>query len=547
MGDDTVFEKDPDGGRERVTRELDLTDAEIPVRSIPRFIRQLNESGIQVQEVIAKGGMAAIERVVDATLRRRVARKLLRPSLRYDKKAVAAFVREAHITGQLDHPNIVPVHELEVGEEDELYFTMKLVEGQTLEQIVRALPPGPMDRSTLFDLLGVVVKVCDALAMAHGRGVIHADIKPPNVMVGSYGQVYLMDWGIARLVPPRSEDPDAGTPVTSWVHQYPPEGITGTPGFMPPEQAAERDLDSRADVFSVGTMVYFILARQAPYRARNAIESLRLAYRHQFPSLEEVAQARVPRGLSQIVKRAMSREPVNRYASVAELRDDLVGFMRGHGSFSTVTLEPGEHVVVEGDEADAAYIVESGRLQVYTKRSGHNETLAELGPGEVFGETAILASTTRTASVVAVTETKLRVIERDVFEQELDDVVPWLGNFIRALATRFRESLTSGTTTMALRRVQPTQLVNSSLMFVLTWGVAGEGSHSASWRALCDHVKRLHGVNERALALGLSAYEAFDVDPESDWVTVSDVDALKERLRKPLGLAPEDSSTEHSE
>jgi len=541
--EDTVFEKDPDGGRERVTRELQLTDAEVPVRSIPRFIRQLNESGMQVQDVIATGGMASVERVVDPALRRRVARKRLRQALRYDKKAVAAFVREAHITGQLDHPNIVPVHDLEVGENDELYFTMKLVEGRTLEQIVRELPPGRLDRSTLFDLLGVVVKICDALALAHSRGVIHADIKPPNVMVGSYGQVYLMDWGIARLIPPRlGEEHD--TPVTSWVHDYPAEGISGTPGFMPPEQAAERELDARADIFSVGTVVYFILARQSPFRARNAIESLRLAYRWQFPPLDQVSQVRVPRALSQIVRRAMAREPVNRYATITELRDDLVEFMRGGGSFGTITVDPGQHVVREGEEADAAYIVVSGRLQVYTKRSGRHETLAELGEGDVFGETAILASTTRTASVVAATEAKLRVVERDVFEQELDDIVPWMGNFTRALARRFRESLTTGTSTTALRRIQPTRLVASALMFIVTWG-EGEGeAYTASWSALVDHVKRSHSVNERALALGLSRFEAFEVDPEADRVTLTDIAALKERLRKPLGLSPEDSTAE---
>jgi serine/threonine-protein kinase len=257
-----------------------------------------------------------------------------------------------------------------------------------------------------------------------------------------------------------------------------------------------------------------------------------------------VAQVRVPRVLSQIVKRAMAREPVNRYASVAEMRDELVAFMRGGGSFPTILLEPGQHVVVEGEEADAAYIVVSGRVHVYAKRSGRHETLADLGPGDVFGETAILAATTRTASVVAVTEARLRVIERDVFEQELDDMVPWMGRFIRALAKRFRESLSTSTTTTSLRRVQPLHLVNTALMFILTWGKEDQGTHAASWRLLCGHVKEQHAVNERALAMGLSTYDAFEVDPAADRVSVSDIAALKERLAKPLGLAPKDSTAE---
>ncbi len=535
----TLFEKDPDGGQARVTRELDVTQTEIPVHRIPSYIQRLSEAGFQPQGVIAKGGMASVEQVVDPSLRRRVARKLLRPSLRHDKKAVASFVREAHITGQLDHPNIVPVHELATTETGELYFTMKLVEGDTLEHIVKSLPEGELPRSALFDLLGVVVKVCDALELAHSRGVIHCDIKPPNIMVGAYGQVYLMDWGIARMVPPRL-DGKGEVPVTSWVQEVRSEGVTGTPGFMPPEQAAEKELDDRADVFSVGALIYFILARQAPYRSRNAIESLRLAYRWQFPQIEEVAQSRVPRALSQIIKKAMARLPVDRHASIGELRAELVEFMRGGGSFATRTYGPGEHVVVQGDEADAAYIVLDGRLQVYTVKDGRNVVLAELGPDDVFGETAILAESTRTASVVAVEEARVRVIERDVFESELDDMVPWMGRFARALASRFREKV--GLTEGAALHLTAPQLVNLVLMYLNTWGEPDGAGLAMSWTDLLGQLRETYGVTERALAVGLSEYDELEVDMAEDRVVLLDSERLRERLRLALGLEGADSS-----
>lgn len=150
---------------------------------------------------VAHGGMGVVETVQDKPLARVLARKVIHEELRDQRDVVEMFLREARITGQLDHPNVVPVHDLGVSDDGGLFFTMKLVTGRTLREWITELPAdGPVERSELLDLLDVVLRVCDALAFAHSRGVLHCDIKPANVMVGEFGQVYLMDWGVARWI-----------------------------------------------------------------------------------------------------------------------------------------------------------------------------------------------------------------------------------------------------------------------------------------------------------------------------------------------------------
>jgi len=146
---------------------------------------------------LARGGMGTIDLVKDLALKRRLAKKRVLRRLREDVEVLRALVREAQITGQLDHPSIVPVHELGIDASGDLYFTMKVVEGVTLSDHRRTVVD-TREHDWLFELLEIVIKICDALAFAHNRNIVHLDVKPSNVMVGEFGQVYLMDWGIAR-------------------------------------------------------------------------------------------------------------------------------------------------------------------------------------------------------------------------------------------------------------------------------------------------------------------------------------------------------------
>jgi serine/threonine-protein kinase len=283
-------------------------------------------------------------------------------------------------------------------------------------------------------MLDVVVKVCDALALAHSRGVFHCDVKPDNVMVGDFGEVYLMDWGIARLA---SEDAEHS------ASSGPRQGThVGTPAYMSPEHARGRleDLDARSDVFGVGTMLYEIIARRAPFTRASALQAITAATECAIPPLvSEDARPPAPRGLLRIVERAMAMEKQDRYQDARELRRALVDFMRGGAQFPATAVEANEHIVRQGDAGDAAYIIVSGRCEVYKTVDGERVVLRTMGPGEVFGETAILSPGPRTASVIALEPTTLRKITREVFEAEVDSMKPWMGSFVRTLAARFRE------------------------------------------------------------------------------------------------------------
>ena len=391
---------------------------------------------------VGEGGMATVEAIVDGTLRRRMARKRLLPELQGDLRAVRSFVREAQITGQLDHPNIVPVYDLGETDDGRLFFTMKLLAGRTLTEVVRGLPPGELDRAALFDLLEIVLKVCDALAFAHQRRVLHRDVKPDNVMIGDFGQVYLVDWGLARLIHDEPGGAEQGTePVSSSFERIWGDTVVGTPGFMSPEQAGGGHLDERADVFSVGATLYFVLTRKPPYEGSSSDSVFRRAMSGKIAPLRDaMMHGAVPRELDRIVTRALAPLPEDRYQSLSELREDLVTFMRG-GSLPRVRFEAGDQIIREGDVGEEAYIIVDGRCEAFRTVGGRRESIRTMGPGESFGEMAIISDSPRTAGVVALETTTVERLTRQELLEEMDVVKPWVSVLLRTLAERFTEQV----------------------------------------------------------------------------------------------------------
>ena len=391
-------------------------------------IRDAQRDRHRSQGVIAQGGMGSIEGVHDRLLERGVVLKRIHEELERDPKQAYMFVREARVTGQLAHPSVVPVHELGADDEGHLYYTMERVEGRTLEEWVSSLPPGPLDKSVLFDLLDVVVRVCDALRYAHNAGVLHCDVKPANVMVGEFGQVYLMDWGIARsLAEEREREPGQGE-------------LTGTPAWMAPEQGRNERLDERADVFAAGALIYYILTRRAPFIAEGLIQTLVNAVLCTYPHPDAVeGVGRPPPALTRIVVRAMAAKREDRYANAGELRDALVRFMRGVDAFPRVLVGTDEDVVVEGEPGSEAYVIESGILEVHRMIDGKKTSIRLMGPGEVFGEMAVLSPGVRTATVTALEPSVVLRITAETLQAEVDSMKPWMGALVRTLAERFRE------------------------------------------------------------------------------------------------------------
>jgi len=383
---------------------------------------------------LGRGGMGRIHPATDRNLLRHVALKRLAKELVTESFYRDGFVAEAQITGQLEHPNIVPVHELALDEHGVPYFTMKLVQGQGFHQWLREpeRPPGTTER--LEEGLEIFLKVCDAIAYAHHRGVIHRDLKPDNIIVAGFGQVYVMDWGLARLTRTR--------PASGPNAQMEAPGAVGTPAYMSPEQARgnPREMDERSDVFGLGAILYEIVCGFTPFGPEiDADRIIELSRAGRVIPIEQQARGiGISKRLRNIVMKAVQPQPAERYQSVAELRDDVRTFLLGGLHLPRRAHAAGELIIREGEAGDAAYIIVSGQCRAFRQIGEQQEPLQTMGPGDVFGEMALLLDEPRYASVEALEPVTLLVVDRATLTEGLG-VEGWTGALVRALAERFRD------------------------------------------------------------------------------------------------------------
>ncbi len=287
----------------------------------------LTGTGYRLIGAVARGGMGVVYAAEDVQLERRVALKVLDlPDA--SGTLTERLVREARVLARLEHPGIVPVHDVGRLADGRVYYTMKFVEGRRLDGHMKGVDSVP-------DRLRIFLRICEAVAFAHARGVLHRDLKPTNVMVGPFGEVLVMDWGLAKLLREAGEAADqgetliadAGAPDASRagratpVAEPPTEAdeaqtahgaVLGTPGYMAPEQ--ERgdvaSLDERADIYSLGAILRFLLTRQQP------AESI-------------AAPTGVPRQLAAVCAKAMAQDPAARYTAVEELSADVSRYLDG--------------------------------------------------------------------------------------------------------------------------------------------------------------------------------------------------------------------------
>ncbi len=283
----------------------------------------------------ARGGIGQVWLARDGELGREVALKELRPEQGGNSDAWARFVDEARITSQLEHPGIVPIYELAVRpEEGDPFYTMRLIRGKTLDRAIRDYHDkkrtglaGPLD---LAALLTAFVSLCNTVGYAHSRGVIHRDLKGQNVVLGDFGEVILLDWGIAKLVDP--VDPArAGTATSAgFGHSEPARGETlqgqvfGTPFYMAPEQAEGRidAIDARTDVYGLGAILYEILSGKAPYHGNTTVEVLRKVS-EEPPVAPRLVNPGVARALEAICLKAMAKRSEHRYPSALALAEEV--------------------------------------------------------------------------------------------------------------------------------------------------------------------------------------------------------------------------------
>jgi serine/threonine protein kinase len=254
--------------------------------------------------------MGTVYRGVDELLQREVAVKVARAAVGPGSGAFAERLRaEARVLASLEHPGIVPIHDAGMLSDGRVFYVMKRVQGRTLAAAVAAIPE--LDRR-----LSVLERVADALAFAHERGVVHRDLKPGNIMVGDFGDVMVMDWGIARLLA-AGEAPDAaGAGAGAEPGRTAAGTVLGTPGFMAPEQAAAGTVDGRADLYSLGALLVFLLTGVPPSGASPPRQLLE-------------ADREAPRPLRAIAERCLALEPDERYGGAAEVAEEIRRYRAG--------------------------------------------------------------------------------------------------------------------------------------------------------------------------------------------------------------------------
>jgi len=416
-----VIETIPVAGEHKVS-PWEIAEEGIPT---PAHLRIFPELG--------RGAMGRIHPATDRNLLRHVALKRLDRELSKVPMYKDGFIAEAQMTGQLEHPNIVPVHELAVSSAGVPYFTMKLVQGINFDAWLRDPAHAVGSTERLQDGLEIFLKVCDAVAYAHHRGVIHRDLKPENIMVAGFGQVYLMDWGLARLTKTR--------PASGDHAQMEAPGAVGTPTFMAPEQARgnPEHMDERSDVFGLGAILYEIVSGKLVYGpSMNGTYVLAQATQGKTVPIDTATVGMgVSKRIRSIVHKAVAVDPNDRYQSVVELQNDVRGFLQGGLHLPRKSFAPGALIIREGELGEEAYMIVAGTCLATRTRDGQQETLGTMTVGDVFGEMALLLAEPRAASVQAVDQVTVLVLDQATMTAGLG-FDGWTGALVRALAHRFR-------------------------------------------------------------------------------------------------------------
>ena len=270
--------------------------------------------------------MGCVYRVQDPRLARTVALKMLQSDL--PDSLVARFKNEAQITGKLEHPSIPPVYEYGETGQKVPYFALKLLNGQTLEEVIAKLVEGDSSTHEKYDFperMRICIRLCEALQYAHSEGVLHRDIKPENVMLGPFGEVWLLDWGVAG--PPSA--PEGTEEKTGRLTEE--STFMGTMSFAAPEQLAGI-YSPQSDQYSLGAVFYEFFCLEAAHRGKDRME-LMTAVLHETPrspeSYKKPIQGRVPREISNLLKRMLQKKPEDRFASVEDIKEEFQNIVGG--------------------------------------------------------------------------------------------------------------------------------------------------------------------------------------------------------------------------
>ncbi len=329
-------------------------------RTTKSFLAPGPRGRYKINGILAESGMGRVYEAEDLVCRRKVALKVIHKNRRVENAHIYRFIVEALITAQLEHPNIVPVYDIGLDDDGNLFYTMKLLQGENLGEILTAIKEpcqDVVDKYPLSALLAIYLKTCEAVAYAHSERVIHRDLKPENIMIGDFGNVVLLDWGLGKAL-----SKERGSSIyisiegeeTSGREQPLPFGVVedstkksvktvegqplGTPNFMPPEQALGKvdEMDERSDIYMLGGILYNILCLQPPLAATSVTNAyLKIArgdiasplVHNEGTSLPHCPGGELPEALAEIAMKALSLDPKDRYQSVAELEADIQKYL----------------------------------------------------------------------------------------------------------------------------------------------------------------------------------------------------------------------------
>ena len=290
---------------------LEETDKELPQKLNPN-------TRYAFFQTVAKGGKSLIKSCKDLHLERIIAYKTLRPEFANDPVEQKRLLREARVSAMLQHPNTVPTYELGRDNQGNYYFTMKYVHGYTLREILNF-----RERYDLTQLIDVIVQIGHALEYAHSHGVAHRDLKPENILVGPYGEVVLLDWGLAKVwsrggqvLEQEAEVSTAVTDMTMTGHAK----LQGTVCYMSPEQVRkDPNISYPTDTYSLGAVLYEILTGKTPFTGEKVHEVVSQVLDDTPPAPSEVTDMRVPDLLEQLAMKCLAKDPAERVPTIADM------------------------------------------------------------------------------------------------------------------------------------------------------------------------------------------------------------------------------------
>ncbi|MCH2176731.1 MAG: serine/threonine protein kinase, partial [Lentisphaeria bacterium] len=314
-----------------------LKEPENPADDLPDYLTRHYED----IDALGHGGSAEVMASYDGVLQRTIAKKVMHEKYAENPKHIKRFIREAQLMARLSHPNIIPIYELGKNYDGQLQTIMKLVSGKTLSHVIRKIELKEqqyLEEYTLRKRIDIFLRVCDAISYAHDQGVIHRDIKPGNIIVGDFGEVMLLDWGLAKYIPnmDTTQIESTITDITSYVtdelcNDHTKMGtVSGTPNYMSPEQAEgyNHKMDGRSDIYALGALLFEMLVLKQLYPRQDALDILNKVINEpvKLPKKNRHGE-KIDAELVAICEKAMEKEPNNRYQTVKELSDDLQAYL----------------------------------------------------------------------------------------------------------------------------------------------------------------------------------------------------------------------------